>query len=265
MRHDEGWEDFVNHVNTGIDGLSVQDNYTVDHGDIIEAIMVDDPRYDPRSCDQPFPLEQARDAGRARLPIRQSIVTILDGNHPRKLYRYGDLTQYMCSALNNTGAKITYGTWSCKIHWLDNRGDLMFKTFHTHGRKGITSTADDPKRREVNKQLILKRHLKFKASDCAIMSKGHTHQLIISKPEPELFLYDKDNVIKQGYTHWAHTKQYIHPDFRWYVNTGSFLKLYGEDGETSYAEIGEYDPVELGYALVKVREKKIDSVTKIIL
>ena len=133
----------------------------------------------------------------------------------------------------------------------------MYKIYATHGFKNITSAAYDPKRRRVNMQLILKRHLKFKAGDCAVMVKGHTHKLMVCKPESELFLVDDGSRIKQKYTRWGQSEEYIHPDARWYGNTGSFLKLHGKD-ISGYAEIMEYDPVELGFLVLVVRKGKIE-------
>ena len=106
--------------------------------------------------------------------------------------------------------------------------------------------------------LILKRHLKFKAGDCAVMVKGHTHKLLVCKPEAELYLTDDGKRIQQKYTGWGQNEEYIHPDARWYGNTGSFLKLHGK-GISGYAEIFEYDPVELGFLILKVRRKRIQS------
>ena len=57
---------------------------------------------------------------------------------------------------------------------------------------------------------------------------------------------------------------YIHPDHRWYCNTGSFLRLYGM-GISSYAEIGEYDPVELGFCVARVRDRIIQGIDKVVL
>ena len=104
--------------------------------------------------------------------------------------------------------------------------------------------------------LILKRHLRFKAGDCAVMIKHHTHKLLVCKPETELYLMDDGKNIKQAYTSWGQSEPYIHPDSRWYGNAGSFLKLYGK-GISGYAEVLEYDPVELGFLCLIVRDKKI--------
>lgn len=151
---------------------------------------------------------------------------------------------------------VDYGTWSAKLSIQTSDGKLMYKIFETHGIRSITSAADDPKRRRVNMQLILKRQLKFKFGDCAVMIKHHTHKLLVCKPESELYLTDNGKHIKQEYTTYGQNEDYIHPDARWYGNAGSFLRMYGE-GMSGYAEINEYDPVELGFLILKVRDRKI--------
>ena len=184
-----------------------------------------------------------------------------ESNHPLKLWRFGALTQIICEKLN-----VPYATWSAKLVVRDSKGQLMYKSFHTHGRKSITSTADDPKRRKTNLELILKRHLKFKMGDCILMCKAHVHKLIICKPESELYITDDSEKTQQGYTsdHVSQNDDFIHPDHRWYVATGSFLKLYGEN-VSGYAEIGEYDPIELGFAVARIRNRKLQGIDPIIL
>lgn len=113
-------------------------------------------------------------------------------------------------------------------------------------------------------ELILKRHLKHKFGDCLLMSMGHTHKLLICSPNPELYLTDDGSQITQKYTRSDKADGYIHPDHRWYINTGSFLKLYG-DGVSGYAERAGYDPVELGFIVVMVRDRKIVDVRKVTL
>ena len=219
----------------------------------MEAIMVDDKRFIKEKLKEPLPLEQLKDAVKKRQAIKHMLLLKLLGNHERKLWRFGDLMAEICEQLG-----VEYGTYTAKLTIQDKNGDLMYKEYVTHGSRNITSTADDPLRREVNMQLILKRQLKFKAGDCAVMLKHHTHKLIVSKPKVELFLTDDGKKIKQSYTSWGQNEPYIHPDARWYGNAGSFLKLY-EDGITGYAERGEYDPVEIGFLILKVRNKKIIS------
>lgn len=258
LRYDKGWNKMVHMMCSSYDGLPANANFGVDHGDIIEAIDLNDPRYDPHTVKNSV-LQQIHEAIAVRKPIADKLLTILEGNHPLKKWRFGFITPDVCDALG-----VQYGTWTSKISMVDNRGRLMYKLFCTHGRKQITSTADDPKRRYVNMKLILKRHMRYKAGDCLIQSKGHTHKLLICEPESELYLVDDGKRVVQKYTNTDRVSGYIHPDHRWYVNTGSFLRMYGE-GISGYAEIGEYDPVELGFAIVKVRGRKVVEIKKIVL
>ncbi len=245
----KGWDKFVEAINSEYEGCS--NNYGIEGGDDIEAIMVDDKRFDPEKLTQPLPLEQIDRAVELRQPIKDKLLCKLMGNHERKLWRFGDITEKICKDLG-----VDYGTYTAKITIKDKHDKLMYKIYETHGFKNITSSADDPKRRRVNMQLILKRHLKFKAGDCAVMIKHHTHKLLVCKPESELYLVDDGSKIKQAYTEWGQKEPYIHPDARWYGNAGSFLKLHGK-GISGYAEIMEYDPVELGWLVLIVRDRKI--------
>lgn len=272
MRHDEGWNKMLNHINSSIDGLPILSNAAVDHGDFIEGLTVDHPYYDPSTFkypDKPLPFYQAARGVANRIPISQQLKVMLRGNHDGRFKRIGDLA-HMCvnSLRHREDSPVQYGTWSCKVSWLDTRGEIMFKSFHAHGigARTLRSTADDPKRRVANEQLMLKRRFKAKHADTIINAMGDTHRLIVAKPESELFLYDDGEHITQGYTHWEHGSKYIHPDARFYINTGSFLKMYSDKpGIVSYAEERGYDPIELGYVLVKVRERKIHSAEKVVL
>lgn len=224
---------------------------------MVEAIMVDDPRFSADQLKEDLPQEQLDRAIKEREPIKKMLLAILMGNHERKLWRWGNITAKACKELG-----VEYGTYTAKISIVDKHGDLMYKFFETHGSKTINSTADDPIRKESNERLMLKRKLKFKAGDCAIMIKHHAHKLIVTPPKRELYLIDDGKEIKQRYTGWGQNEEFIHPDARWYGCAGAFLRLYG-DGISSYSEIGEYDPVELGFLVTKVRKKKIVAVEKV--
>ena len=94
---------------------------------------------------------------------------------------------------------------------------------------------------------------------------GHTHKIIICEPTRDLFITDEDNEHKQFYTGPpTEPHGYIHSDFRWYVNTGAFLKLYG-DGFSGYAERAGYDPIELGFCVAKIRKGQLVGVEKKVL
>uniref|UniRef100_A0A6M3LM76 Putative DNA exonuclease n=1 Tax=viral metagenome TaxID=1070528 RepID=A0A6M3LM76_9ZZZZ len=248
---DKGWDKLLDIMLSRYDGVPAKHNYGMEGGDMIEAIMADDPRFSPEKLTEALPLEQVKMAVKRRKPIKNKLLDILMGNHCRKLWRFGDLAKEVADTLG-----VPYGTYTAKLTIHDSEDNQMYKIYHTHGFKSVSSYADDPIRRKANTELILKRHLRNKAADCAVMIKHHTHKLLVTKPHHELYLYDNNEHIKQGYTGWGQNEEYIHPDARWYGNAGSFLKLFGE-GISGYAEIFELDPTELGFLILKVRDRKI--------
>ncbi|KKN00976.1 hypothetical protein LCGC14_1132370 [marine sediment metagenome] len=268
MASESGMETLANRLNTSVDGLPVTCNVAIDSGDHIEGTDISHPYYDPKTCTEPQPLEQNKMAIKAREPFKEYLKVLLDGNHPLRYEKFGNLTALAADEL-----KCHYGTWSCKISWVTKDNSLMFKSFHIHGTKQITSVADDPQRRNANMKLSLKKQLMRKHGDCLLMTKGHTHKLIVCLPEPELFLADDGVEINHQYTRVgdATSSGYIHPDNRFYINTGSMLKLYANMDEAAafkihsgYAERAEYDPVELGFTITKVRDRKITGIEKVL-
>lgn len=95
---------------------------------------------------------------------------------------------------------------------------------------------------------------------------GNSHKLLIVEPIKNLYLYDDGKNIKKGYTKPVSCMEhnYIPSELRWYVATGSYMKLF-ELGVSGYAEMAEHDPVEIGFAIVKVRDHNVVGVDKIIL
>lgn len=273
MHHSTGFTTMCNMVNSEWNGVKARHNYVIDGGDFCEAITIDDPRFDPHTVIQPIPALQIDEAIKLYKPIKDKMVVMLDGNHPMKLWKYDYMTPRLCYEL---GAP--FGTLSCKMQWVDKSGDTLFRSFHTHGRKGISSAAGPPARRLVNRQVRLQDLLYAKAGDCFLMCRSHTHQLIVMPPTPELYLYDDSKVELSGYTDSTvdQAAQFIPKDSRWYVSTGSFLKLRDstkhivykpadeEEGKpamtigvSGYAEAADYDPMELGFAIAEVRNRKL--------
>lgn len=252
LRSKKGWNKLLDMMNSSYDGLPSDRNWGIHHGDILEGIMVDDRRYDPRVIPEgsTVPMEQADNAEKNLEPIKDKLLVILESTHPWTLKRFGLLTKRVCEQLS-----VQYGTWTTKLSIrTTNKERLMYKSYHTHGKKSITSTADSPKRRRENMELILQRHLKFKMGDCILMCKGHTHKLLCCEPERELIIVGEDK-LQADYT-GVEEAYYIPPDSRYYVNTGSFQILYGEN-ISGYAEIAEYDPIEIGFAVARVRDCKM--------
>lgn len=269
--HESGWEHFVEQMNTNYEGLPASANYAVHHGDMVESIRINDKRWSLRGHKKGGILPQYKESIKLMRPISKKLVTMLMGNHELGLLNeFGDLTAGVAQELG-----VPYGTYSSKISYRSKRdGRLLFKHYATHGRKPIGSTADDPERRDSNMRLQLKRHLKFKAGDTVLMSKGHTHRLLVAEPHHELYLHSDEERIRQGYTDTIQTLPFIQYDLRWYVNVGAFYRVYGSDvvnydfdkpdegAQSSYVENGEYDPVELGFAVVLVRDGLIRKVMR---
>jgi len=259
LRYKEGWEKLVEMMNNPYGDLPETANYGVDHGDIVEAICTDDKRYDATTTSLNV-TKQIDQAVKNRLHIKDKLVCILDGNHPSKLVNFGDITKDICTKLG-----VQFGTWTARITYKTN-STRHFKHFAVHGIGGtINSKCDDERRRQNYMELALKRKLRDKGGDTLLMSMGHTHKLLICDPINKLYLSDNGQTIHQNYTRRKLGRQdYIDPDHRWYVHTGSFYKLY-VDGLTSYAEKAGYDPIELGFCCARFRDGDIVNVDKIII
>lgn len=257
FRHKEGWNQLIDMMSRSYGGLSAAHNFGVDHGDIVEAIMIDDPRYASDTVTA-VPLQQVEAAIQNRLPIASKMVAILDGNHPRKLSRFGELTKHVCSKLG-----VPFGTYACRITYITEDGEILFKHFATHGTKSVNSAAEPYERARQNMKIALVRHLRGKATDCALLSKGHTHRLLVKPPTVRLELYDDGNKIRQRFSGaWRDDAMDLSGNSKWYVNTGSFQKLYCDMPISSYAEVAEYDPIELGFAVATVRDGRIVDIKK---
>jgi UDP-2,3-diacylglucosamine pyrophosphatase LpxH len=232
-------------------------------GDLIEAIEVTDKRFDIDTVDKNMlrPEQQAKWIAEAMRPIVNKIYVVLQGNHETKLLRTTNVTMTICEQL---GIPQAFGTYSSVVNFL-NSGKTYLKGYVTHGFRSISTTADDPIRQQANMGLALKRLLKKKMGDVHFMAMGHTHKLLVHPPITELYLTNDGVKAKQRYYDSTQTGgAYIHPDHRWYINTGSFLRSFAND-TSGYAERFGYDPVELGYAVMEIRNRAIKNVHKVII
>ncbi len=243
----------------------------IHHGDTIESIMIDDSRYD-HVCVRPGsenPILQAENEVKQLQPIKHKLIAVLEGNHEWRLYsRFGNtVRKLICESLTDGYPDKIYGSYSARISFYDKEKQLMFKQYAFHGAGSINSICADPMDRQNSFKKSLRRKLERKASDCAIMSMGHTHKLIVVPPVKELLLRDDGKQLRHGYTFANGYDLHIPPSLRWYVNTGSFLLLADPKGRglSGYAERAGYDPLELGYAIVKVREGLIETIDKVII
>jgi hypothetical protein len=152
------------------------------------------------------------------------------------------------------------------VHFYYN-DQLLFKFLVAHGARTMPKGAKDPIQREANQLAWLKRQLDGTGvSDCVVMAMGHTHQL--KKQDPTV---DNELLITSSeYDLHQHTRpeqkqnlNYIAPERRWYVNTGSFRKLYAKPGSMvfDYAEIGMLQPTKLGWSEVNVYDGEVAGIT----
>lgn len=257
LQHKHGIKQLISEVKKEKNG------YLIIMGDLCEAITLDDKRYSRSTEDPetPLPLLQYQNLAKQFMSIKDKILLVLEGNHDWKIAaKFGNCVKdIFCKDLG-----VDYGTSCSKLTVKDDKNKLQYKAFLTHYIKNVGSTADDPIRRDANMQLQLKQRLKRKCSDAVLQCAAHTHKLIVASPAKDLYLIDNDGKIKQNYTQSLQTLEYIHPDLRWYVNTGSFLKLFAM-GVSGYAERAGYDPTELGYVVVNVSNGIITGIDKKIL
>ena len=228
-------------------------------GDAIEAITTDDKRYQHRDDDTPIPLLQCKSVvSRYRAARKRGLVWLL-GNHEFTLHRFGNLAEHMANELG-----IPYGQWTTKLDLHDKHGRIG-KIFLAHGVGHVlNSNAKDYEQRVANMKASVKMRLVHKAADCIVMGFGHTHKLLVVDPAQRLILTDDGEQLHHKYLGAGDgAADYIEPDRRWYVNTGSFLRTYALD-DSSYAERAGYDPIELGFAIVKIRNRKVVGVEKVV-
>lgn len=235
-----------------------KNTFIIHMGDWIEAISSDDYRFQSDTTKEPIPLKQAKMAIDIYRRASKKFIVGLMGNHEEKLIRFGDLSEVICNGLG-----IPYGTWTTKLS-LDF-GSSKMKFFLMHGgRFSIGSGAKDFEQQQANMKASLKIKMSQKASDCILMAMGHTHKLLICPPSERLILADDGKKIIQKYLGLGDgNADYIEPDRRYYLNTGSFLKTY-ELGTSGYAERAGYDPVELGYCNVRISGGKIEKVDRVV-
>lgn len=131
LSYQKGWDIMVNLMKSKYDGCS--NNYGIDGGDQIEAIMVDDKRFSEENLTEARPLAQVKKAIKDHEPIKDQLLVMLDGNHTRKLWKFGNLVEDMCEQLG-----VPYGTYTCKITVEDKKGNPLYKIYETHGFKYVS-------------------------------------------------------------------------------------------------------------------------------
>jgi predicted phosphodiesterase len=225
-------------------------------GDLIEAVTNDHPYWQMETIDPDCSLPYLQYEHLAKMfgPVGDKLKGVLYGLHDKRLFKVGNFVRdKFCKDLN-----APYGTFASHVTVRSKKdGKPMFKIFLTHGAGQVKSTHSEPHGKSTNEGISLKKKLMNKFGDTALMAMGHTHKGIVFPPKSKLYLTCSQGKIKSNHTSSPQTATYIHPDDRWYANTGGYFKLYGHMGASSYAEEAMYDPIELSYIRVKVRDRMI--------
>jgi predicted phosphodiesterase len=248
--HEQGIDQLIDYVG------SKRNRFLIHMGDWIEAITVDDKRFDPRITKEPIPTNQAHQITRKFYPIRKRMITGLRGNHERKMHRFGDLAEEICHDLG-----IPYGTDEARVIFT-YKDEPLFNAFIAHGGKLFNSNAKDFEQQQANRKAALKLYLQNKFGSAAVMVCGHAHWLAVVPPSRRLYMADGIKGVKQGYLQGdMGNGGYINPDQRWYGCSGSFYLRY-KDGMSSY---GLFDPNELGFLTLIIQNGKIVELKEIVI
>ena len=230
--------------------------YWIHMGDALEATTVDHKFYSHVSTENPIPMQQRDKIIEMYTPIKKRGLVMLKGNHEDRHRSVGDLTLDICRALG-----VGYGGMTCKLQLVTSRGNQILKAYLAHPSMTLRSNAKDKVQRNANMLASLKNKLERKASDCLIHVVGHIHQLLLLNPNDpmmqELIMFDDGKGLKQSYLRAGRGDEtYIEPNRRYYGSSGSFLRtqILGED---TYSEKYNYDPVEIGYLLARIRNGKL--------
>jgi len=248
-------------INKVIRWVKAKENRYYCHlGDEQEARTIDHPYYDANTSELATPMQLVYDVAEQFEPIADSCLCWLYGNHPASLSRFGNLTEMLCERI-----RVPYGTTTCILTLNNPKGKQMFKMFLWHPfNLTISTDAKDYEQGQANMKARLKKAMQAKASDCLVMACGHTHKLIVVPPAEKLIMRSDGQHLQQAYLRQGDgTSEYIEPDRRWYCNTGSFLRTYLPDADT-YSEKAGYDPVEMGYCVVKIRDGVLADIERVV-
>ena len=271
FHYDRGLDVIMEMANSPWGGLPHTRNFLWDHGDTAEAIFHDDPRFDFDSQDpNDTVMTQKEFVVKRYKPFGDKLLGITDGNHldNKRFKLFGKITKSICDDLG-----VRYGTFSSRLTYLRRSSrmsvkPIMFRHFVAHGWGNVNSRVKPYRRAACNMEIQLRAQLENKASDCMLMSMGHTHKLITCRPDERLFLFG-DNKIRADWTnsrpYYGGTERFIPEDLRWYFNSGSLLRLYNDNGQVGYAERSGYDPIPIGFGICEIREGAISDIKRIAL
>jgi len=240
--------------------------YSMFGGDAFETQYVSHKYYDPvtikkdvSSGNPTIAAAQIERSAERHRPIKDKLLAWLIGNHELRVIGIVNLG---LNLMKEIGRPEIYAGYSCKLAIKDDKGRTRYKIYSNHGKNIAESRAGTERQREANRAASLQRALAPIYGDCIVMVMGHTHRLIVVKPLRRLYLVDDGRKIKQKYITTKPSDDYIDPENRYYINSGSFFRSQMLDIDT-YAERNMYPPTEMGYAKIIVRDYQVVDVEKV--
>jgi len=240
-----------------------KNRFFVHLGDACEAITLSDKRYelDMHMGRAGRVMDQIREVVDWFNPIADRGLCFLEGNHEHKLHNTIKITDEICRELN-----MDNGTYTAKLVLNDIKGLIW------HGAGIVNPRAGDKRQIETNKQIAIKRKLRWlPGGDADWLGMGHIHQLIIHPPDDYLHLIDDGKNLKQVYPSPGRIVvdkkrglYRIPEEDRWYFSSGSALRQY-LGGVSGYAERAGYPPSEIGCIKISVKNDKLKNIEKVYL
>jgi len=251
--HDKAVDKMLNWI------MRAKNRFFIHMGDEIEARTVDHPYYSEPETKLSVPQRQTNFIIKQYEKAADRGLAWVYGNHPWMLQRVSNFTEQVCEKF-----KIPF--MGCEGRLILNRknGKQICRVFLGHPfRLFLGSKVDPPERARINNAIKLKRELKHKAADCLVMAVGHTHRLLVQPPTSHLLITCDNGDLQQSYTGQGDgSARIIHPDERWYASCGSFLRSQMMDCDT-YSERLGYDPIELGYVVMEIRDAKVKQLREV--
>lgn len=211
-----------------------KNTYWLGMGDYIEAIQIDDPRFDELSIDPFYKIrdisqlitQQMQDIVRLFSPIRHKCLGLLSGNHEETVrLKYKRYIMYeIAERLGLIDKLLGYDGWiQLTFRREKPKAKLSFTTYNIYATHGFGAARKSGAK--INRLEDVAHFM-----DAEIICLAHEHKKIIAPPLLRLGLSQQATLIQK--------KQLA-------VMTGSFLKGYIQHGQT-YVEKKGYAPADLG-------------------
>jgi len=227
-------------------------------GDIFETTTIRHPYYNIKLTNSTPLHDQYKEfLSKFQQDLRNTEM-VLDGNHEIRVIDIINFSQLLADDLD-----ASYGTYAAvaRIHAPD--GGWLFNIYLTHGRKSLSTSISDPAYKELALRRMLMKRLQGKMHDCVVMGRAHTHRLVVQDPTEELRLWTTEESKVKGIERIIPGDQhYIPPASRWYFSIGGFVRMYVE-GYNTYLEIGDHEPLSLGYVELTISQGEIEYIKPI--